>query len=213
MAEIEKLYLNGIDENGNNVLMDGLGFVRAVNANGKLLKTNTTLDLDTHNTPEHIAKALNEQAKMGKDVINFKTPGGPDDLPTFSETGAPVNSPSELCDNIAQVYNTNVDEKLNDSPEEGGQLGPSGGVNQGGSEPKEPEEEGPTSGSKPGPSGSQETEAGDNPGESADKEPGEEEDNTQPNGSEEIAAQSDEASAQPSGIKKLMNNLMNKNEE
>lgn len=212
MAEIEKLYLNGIDENGNNVLMDGLGFVRAVNANGKLLKTNTTLDLDTHNTPEHIAKALNEQAKMGKDVINFKTPGGPDDLPTFSETGAPVNSPSELCDNVAQVYNTNVDEKLNDSPEEGGHPGPSGGINQGGHKP--PIETDPDDGTPTGPSGSQETEAGSNSGESVNNEPGEEEDSTQPSGSDEIAAQSDEASAQPSGIKKLMNSLKsNKSEE
>lgn len=210
MAEIEKLYLNGIDENGNNVLMDGLGFVRAVNANGKLLKTETTLDLDTHNTPEHIAKALNEQAKMSKDVINFKTPGGPDDLPTFSETGAPVNSPSELCDNIAQVYNTNVDEKLNDSPEEGGQPGPGGdGTNQGGNPPIEtdPDDSTPT-----GPSGGQETEAGANT-KSVDKEPVEEEDTTQLSDSDEIAAQSEEASAQPSGIKKLMSNLMNKNEE
>ena len=75
MAEIEKLYLNGIDENGNNVLMDGLGFVRAVNANGKLLKTSTTLDLDTHNTPEHIAKAL-------KLKYNYIT----SPFPFFSET-------------------------------------------------------------------------------------------------------------------------------
>ena len=107
---IKKLYQNGINEDGQNTIMDGLSFVRAINNNADELGTGTKLDLATHNTPEFIAKALREQTEISEKVqkIGYQTPGGPDDMPTFEETGAPVNSPSELYDGLAQIYNKEV---------------------------------------------------------------------------------------------------------
>lgn len=111
---IKKLYQNGINENGENTIMDGLSFVRAINNNANELGTNTKLDLETHNTPEFIAKALREQTEISEKTqkIGYQTPGGPDDMPTFAEEeGAPVDSPSELKDGLAQIYNKIVTEE------------------------------------------------------------------------------------------------------
>ena len=107
---IKKLCQNGINEDGENTIMDGLSFVRAINNNADELGTSTKLDLETHNTPEFIAKALREQTETIREeqIIGYQTPGGPDDMPTFEETGAPVNSPSELYDGLAQIYNKEV---------------------------------------------------------------------------------------------------------
>ena len=107
---IKKLYQNGINEDGQNTIMDGLSFVRAINNNADELGTSTKLDLETHNTPEFIAKALREQTETTREeqIIGYQTTGRPDDMPTFEETGAPVNSPSELYDGLAQIYNKEV---------------------------------------------------------------------------------------------------------
>lgn len=106
---IEKLVQNGVNESGEHTLMTGLDFVRAMNKNAETLGTDTKLDLEVHNTPQCIKKALKEQTgKMG-----YHTPGGPDDIPTHEEEGAPVDSPSELKGGIAQVYNKAVEEALN----------------------------------------------------------------------------------------------------
>lgn len=107
---IKKLYQNGINENGENTIMDGLSFVRAINNNADELGTSTKLDLETHNTPEFIAKALREQTETTREeqIIGYQTPGGPDDMPTHEEEGAPVDSPSELYDGLAQIYNKEV---------------------------------------------------------------------------------------------------------
>ena len=79
---IKKLYQNGINEDGQNTIMDGLSFVRAINNNADELGTSTKLDLETHNTPEFIAKALREQTETIREeqIIGYQTPGGPDDL-------------------------------------------------------------------------------------------------------------------------------------
>ena len=108
---IKKLYQNGINEDGQNTIMDGLSFVRAINNNANELGTNTKLDLETHNTPEFIAKALREQTEISEKTqkIGYQTPGGPDDMPTHEEEGAPVDSPSELKDGLAQIYNKIVE--------------------------------------------------------------------------------------------------------
>lgn len=98
---MKKLVQTGEDNEGVFNVMDGLSFARAINDNATALGTETKLDLEIYNTPEAIAKALKEQA--GK--IGFHTPGGPDDLPTFEEKGAPVNSPSKQEGGIAQIYN------------------------------------------------------------------------------------------------------------
>lgn len=107
---IKKLYQNGINEDGQNTIMDGLSFVRAINNNADELGTSTKLDLETHNTPEFIAKALREQTETIREeqIIGYQTPGGPDDMPTHEEEGAPVDSPSELKDGLAQIYNKEV---------------------------------------------------------------------------------------------------------
>ncbi len=98
---MKKLVQTGEDNEGVFNVMDGLSFVRAINDNATALGTETKLDLEIYNTPEAIAKALKEQT--GK--IGFHTPGGPDDLPTFEEKGAPVDSPSEQKGGVAQIYN------------------------------------------------------------------------------------------------------------
>lgn len=110
---IKKLYQNGINEDGQNTIMDGLSFVQAINNNANELGTNTKLDLETHNTPEFIAKALREQTEKQSEeqVIGYQTPGGPDDIPTFEDNGMAVNSPSFQCDGLAQIYNKKVSEE------------------------------------------------------------------------------------------------------
>lgn len=102
---MKKLVQTGEDSEGVFNVMDGLSFVRAMNENADELGTSTKLDLENYNTPEAIAKALKEQA--GK--TGYHTPGGPDDLPTFEETGAPIYSPSEQKGGIAQVYNEAIE--------------------------------------------------------------------------------------------------------
>lgn len=98
---IKKLKQTGEDNNGVYNSMDGLSFARALNNNKEELGTETKVDLDVHNTPEALRKAFKEQA--GK--IGYHTPGGPDDIFTHEEEGAPVDSPSELKDGLAQIYN------------------------------------------------------------------------------------------------------------
>lgn len=107
---MKKLIQTGVDNEGVFNVMDGLSFARAINENADELSTETKLDLEVHNTPEALAKAFKEQA--GK--IGFHTPGGPDDLPTFEEEGAPINSPSELAGGVAQIYNEAIE---GDDPE------------------------------------------------------------------------------------------------
>lgn len=126
---IKKLCQNGINENGENTIMDGLSFVRAINNNANELGTNTKLDLETHNTPEFIAKALREQTEISEKVqkIGYQTPGGPDDMPTHEEEGAPVDSPSELKDGLAQIYNKIVE---TESPIEEKEVSDSSGLQQ-----------------------------------------------------------------------------------
>lgn len=126
---IKKLYQNGINENGENTIMDGLSFVRAINNNANELGTNTKLDLETHNTPEFIAKALREQTEISEKTqkIGYQTPGGPDDMPTHEEEGAPVDSPSELKDGLAQIYNKIVE---TETPIEEKEVSDSSGLQQ-----------------------------------------------------------------------------------
>ena len=107
---MKKLIQTGVDNEGVFNVMDGLSFARAMNENADELSTETKLDLEVHNTPEALAKAFKEQA--GK--IGFHTPGGPDDLPTFEEEGAPIDSPSELAGGVAQIYNEAIE---GDDPE------------------------------------------------------------------------------------------------
>lgn len=107
---MKKLIQTGVDNEGVFNVMDGLSFARAMNENADELSTETKLDLEVHNTPEALAKAFKEQA--GK--IGFHTPGGPDDLPTFEEEGAPIDSPSELAGGVAQIYNKAIE---GDDPE------------------------------------------------------------------------------------------------
>lgn len=107
---MKKLIQTGVDNEGVFNVMDGLSFARAINENADELSTETKLDLEVHNTPEALAKAFKEQA--GK--IGFHTPGGPDDLPTFEEQGAPIDSPSELAGGVAQIYNEAIE---GDDPE------------------------------------------------------------------------------------------------
>jgi len=107
---MKKLIQTGVDNEGVFNVMDGLSFARAMNENADELSTETKLDLEVHNTPEALAKAFKEQA--GK--IGFHTPGGPDDLPTFEEQGAPIDSPSELAGGVAQIYNKAIE---GDDPE------------------------------------------------------------------------------------------------
>ncbi|MBQ2639259.1 MAG: hypothetical protein IJF92_00635 [Bacilli bacterium] len=103
---IKKLVQTGEDNEGNFNVMDGLSFAQALNNNADELGTETKVDLDTHNTPEHLAKAVKEQ--IGK--TGWHTPGGPDDIPTHEEQGAPVYSPSELKDGLAQIYNKELED-------------------------------------------------------------------------------------------------------
>lgn len=103
---MKKLVQTGEDNNGVFNVMDGLSFVQAFNENANELGTSTKLDLEVHNTPEAVVKALREQTGKG----GYYTPGGPDDLPTFEEQGAPKDSPSELKGGIAQVYNEAIEE-------------------------------------------------------------------------------------------------------
>ena len=98
---IKRLKQTGEDNQGNFNVMDGLAFARALNNNADELGTTTKVDLAVHNTPEALRKAMKEQS--GK--IGFHTPGGPDDIFTHAEEGAPVDSPSELKDGLAQIYN------------------------------------------------------------------------------------------------------------
>lgn len=103
---MKKLVQTGEDKNGVFNVMDGLSFVQAFNENADELGTSTKLDLEVHNTPEAVVKALREQTGKG----GYYTPGGPDDLPTFEEQGAPKDSPSELKGGIAQEYNEAIEE-------------------------------------------------------------------------------------------------------
>lgn len=115
---IKKLVQTGEDRDGVFNVMDGLSFARAINNNADELETETKLDLEIYNTPEAIAKALKEQS--GK--TGFHTPGGPDDLPTFEEEGAPVNSPSKQEGGIAQIYNEALEPEPEPEPEPGPEL-------------------------------------------------------------------------------------------
>lgn len=115
----EKLKQEAILENGDHQVMTGLDFIRALNANADELGTETKLDLDTHNTPEFVVKALREQseAKEKSQKISNITPGGPDDVPTFEEEGAPVNSPSKMLDGVVQIYNKAIEGEEPEKPE------------------------------------------------------------------------------------------------
>ena len=108
---MKKLVQTGEDNNGVFNIMDGLSFVQAFNENADELGTSTKLDLEVHNTPEAVVKALREQTGKG----GYHTPGGPDDLPTFEEQGAPKDSPSELKGGIAQEYNEAIEEGESES--------------------------------------------------------------------------------------------------
>ena len=101
---VEKLVQNSVNEQGENVLTDSLSFVKIMNSNADALKTSIKLDLDTHNTPEFLAKAFKEQAA---NKISYITPGGPEDLTTYNE-------PSVLTDGIGQIYNKEVESQLED---------------------------------------------------------------------------------------------------
>ena len=105
---IKNLKQTGEDNEGVYNVMDGLSFARALNNNKEELGTSTQVDLDVHNTPAALKNAFREQT--GK--IGYHTPGGPDDIFTHEEEGTPVNSPSELKDGLAQIYNKAVNNSI-----------------------------------------------------------------------------------------------------
>ena len=55
---MKKLVQTGEDNNGVFNVMDGLSFVQAFNENANELGTSTKLDLEVHNTPEAVVKAV-----------------------------------------------------------------------------------------------------------------------------------------------------------
>jgi hypothetical protein len=67
----DKLYLNGINDAGDNVMTTNLGFVRTLNGNNTVNK----ISLE-NNTPSALLKALRET--IGEDKVSYATPSAPD---------------------------------------------------------------------------------------------------------------------------------------